>query len=857
MDREDNGRSSGLLFARVTLSLAAGGLAGAGALAALGEPWSSGAPLLAAAAGLCAVVGLAAYVLRRPPTSDGSTSAAADPGRQRGSETLSGRAEAGGADAAPLDSPAILHVRELLRQLPEMALTTDSDLRITFVNNRLREHLPPCDPLGEELTLLFDVEDRERLRAALEKLERGEAVRSEQLRLRCVLGPGLPVLLTAAPVGSGGDTEGFAALLRDRRQAEHAAAQVRDRERVINALFQSAPVGMVMVDVQSGRVAEANRAAQRLIGAPADKLEGSSYGRWFEPAAGLSPPRSGHISAPGSEPRLERTLTDSSGKERPVICRSVPVEVDGRAFRVECLVDLSDQRGAERKYRALFEHLAEPALLLDAESGRIREVNAQVHRLLGHSVAELVDQPFPKLHPPERAQEYEALFGRLRDERVEEEQDLELVTASGERIPCALRLTWLEVDGRTCCLALVRDIRSQRRAQQAMRRAKDLAEAASRAKSEFVANVSHEIRTPLNAVLGMTRLLLDSPLSGEQREHVDLALRAGDNLLALITDLLDFSRMEAGELPLSARAFDLAELVERSLELVAPRAEAKGLELQHSLDDDLPRCAVADPQRIRQVLLNLVDNAIKFTERGGITVRISRGAALEGHEQTLRVTVTDTGPGVAESVRERLFEAFAQGDASAAREHGGAGLGLAISRRLVERMGGQIGVAPAPGGGAAFWFTAGVGACPLPRGPSPVPTHRKSAGAVVTPAHLLVVEDDPTSRLLAQRILSKLGYTSDAVVGGIDALKALREGSYDAVLLDVQMPGLDGIATARRVRAGDGGERACDIPIVALTAHALSGDRERCLEAGMDSYLAKPVDPEALAAMLAGLLSER
>ncbi len=541
------------------------------------------------------------------------------------------------------------------------------------------------------------------------------------------------------------------------------------------------------------------------------------------------------------------------------IAASLMVILNRRARREESSERrlTEESRRAEAMFRGLLESAPDAIVVMGAD-GLIRLVNRQTEVLFGYSRDELVGEPVERLiperfaahHPQRRSGYFTAPAVRAMGANLE----LAARRKDGSEFPVDISLSPLETEEGVLVSAAVRDVTDRKRAEEELRdreeqlaAARDQALEASRLKSQFLANMSHEIRTPMNGVLGMAELILTAELPAEQRARMMDLKESGQSLLKIINDILDFSKMEAGKLELEEDTFDLKASAESVLSLLTAAAVSRGIQLNLNVDPGTPRWVRGDSVRFRQILLNLAGNGLKFTRQGGVTVDIAPA------NERIRVCVTDTGVGIDPAAKERLLEPFSQGDASTTRQFGGTGLGLAICSQLVHLMGGTMDFVSELGQGTRFWFevelpAAEPPAAVAPRAGAEHPARSNGEGSVRRGGRILLVDDVAVNRIVAQGLLENLGYEVQTAESGAEALAKVEQGDYLAVLMDCLMPGMDGYETTRRIRALGGSVQT--IPIIALTAAAMSGDRERCLASGMDDYISKPLDPSSLKAAL-------
>ncbi|MBI4396061.1 MAG: PAS domain S-box protein [Elusimicrobia bacterium] len=534
-------------------------------------------------------------------------------------------------------------------------------------------------------------------------------------------------------------------------------------------------------------------------------------------------------------------------------------------------------RRSEDKFSRIFSTSPESFIISRVSDGKILDVNESFSRLTGYSREESVGQTTLDLSLWARPHEREDLV-RLLDETGEGRMEGSFRAKNGRIFPGQISLRLIDVEGERCLLSITRDISDFKNAMaqieklnrelesrvetrtaelvkvnEELSQARDAALESARVKSQFLANMSHEIRTPLNAVVGMAGLLLDTPLNDQQKEFTEIVRGSADSLLSIVNNILDFSKIESGKMRLEERDYDLRSLVGEVVGVFKPEARRKNLRLDFRFDSPVPAALRGDAARLKQVLTNLLGNALKFTERGEVLVKVNKQAETD-RIAIIQIDVLDTGIGISPEQRSYLFEPFTQADPSTTRRFGGTGLGLAISKQIVNLMGGTIGVEGRPGQGSTFWIRV---PCMKPAPTAPVPEKKERAGY---PSQgpgpswekrdiaVLIAEDNLVNQKVILAQLSKLGLRADAVTNGRDVLSALEKHPYDVVFMDCQMPVLDGYQAAEELRRREKGKRRT--PVIAMTAHAMEGDRERCLASGMDDYVAKPVQMEDLEALL-------
>lgn len=650
-------------------------------------------------------------------------------------------------------------------------------------------------------------------------------------------------------------------------QRQRLERALRDAQAHHISLVDNLPVHVIRKD-REGRFVFASRSVCQLLGKPWEEISGKTDAELYPPHL-AEKYRRDDLRVMQSGTRFEEVEAHDlpDGKRIWVQVIKTPVlDAKEHGAGVQILFwDVTDReqalnelRESEIRKQAIVEASMDGILFTD-EALRIVEFNVAAEATFAYCRQEVIGKDMidmfipPELRDRQRAnvERYTRAgeLGSMLDRRLE----TSMLRKNGEAFRAEMTMKPIPLPQDTTGFAVfVRDITAVKKAQEDLVHAKEAAESANRAKSAFLANMSHEIRTPMNAIIGMTELVLESRLDDEQRDYLQTVLESSNSLLALLNDVLDFSKIESGRADLEETEFNLRQCVEESIRSFLYRAKQKAIGLSFEISPDTYDWFIGDPLRLRQILVNLVSNAIKFTDQGSIRVAVQTVSTIED-TALLRFEVSDTGIGIPAGKRQKIFEEFEQGDTSTRRRFGGTGLGLAICSRLVQMMQGEIQVDSEEGRGSVFSFTASL---KLPQdrpraaetfGSTPIvlttANHAAEAGSSESSLRILLAEDSPANQKLALGLLRKRGHHVVVANTGKEACEAFLAESFDLILMDVQMPEMDGFEATAAIRAA---ERGTHVPIIAMTAHTMSGDQERCLEVGMDGYIAKPIRAQML-----------
>lgn len=700
--------------------------------------------------------------------------------------------------------------------------------------------------------------DKRRYNAFYSRLTEGEPVHQFEARLRGPQKTFWASITAGAVKDKKGKVAAYDIIVSDISRRKNFEKELNESREMFKTLFDNTAAAITVTD-KDERIIAWNPFAEKMLGFSRAELFNKPVHELY-PEDEWKQMRNLKMRKKGLLSGIVTKLITRGGQVLDVsVSISVLKNSDGSKHgTIGIIYDITAQKEAERKLResentvrVILDNSAAAITLTDSQE-QIVSWNKYTEHLLGMKASDLRFLPVKSLYPEEE-------WKKIRRENIRQtgsrhHLETKVINRQGKAIDVDLSVNVLRDadDNIIGSVGIMQDITEQKRAHEMLIQAKLVAEEANSTKSLFLANMSHEVRTPMNAIIGMLDLTLDMELTEEQRDNLQVAKDAADNLLGLLNDILDLSRVEAGKITLESIEFHLPNVVRSVCKGLSVMAKKKDLDLVVNIADDVPAGIEGDPVRLRQILINLINNAIKFTPKGKITIDIRNGAPVCDNKITLVFSVIDEGIGIPQNRQEQVFDVFTQADASTTRRFGGTGLGLAICRRLTEMMGGRIWVESEENKGSAFRFTAEFRILNEERYQSMI---RESGGdgaraaAAVTGdgkvLKILLAEDNLVNQKIATRILEKKGWNVVTANNGKDAVDKFSSGRFDLILMDAQMPELDGVEATRMIRQIEQ-SAGTHIPIIALTARAMQSDRQNMLNAGMDGYVAKPIDREKL-----------
>jgi PAS domain S-box-containing protein len=748
---------------------------------------------------------------------------------------------------------ALLESRELYRNLIEnlndIILFLDPSGRITYISPVVEQAFgySPREFIGRRFEEHIHKDDLAGVKERFEQAITGK-LKAYEFRVLDKENRVKYVRSSARLSGDPNSVKGLTMTLTDVTDRKKAEMDLKESEDRYRLLVESSPDGIIIH--QDGIVIFANKASAVLLNADKpEELVGKSVMSFVHPDYIQTVRDRIHSTqnARDEAPLIEEKLLGIDGAEIEVEVAAIPFIFRGKPATQVVFRDITKRKKAESELvesreflDKIINSIGDPVFVKDRQhrfilvnEAECKMLDRQSDEILGRTTYDL----FPTKEMGDTSWERDELVFSTGQENLNEET---IASAAGvSHTILVKRNLYTANDKDQFLVGAVTDITELKRSEEILRKAKEAAEAATRAKSEFLANMSHEIRTPMNAVIGMTGLLLDEDLTTNQKECLETIRRSGESLLSIINNILDLSKIEAGVTDLECQPFELIRCVETSLDLVSTDANKKGISTRCEFDDNTPAVILGDPTRLSQILVNLLNNSVKFTETGEISVAVS-GKRLEGEKYEIHFAVKDTGIGIPKDKMGRLFQSFSQIDSSTTRKYGGTGLGLAISKKLVEMMNGTIWVESEAGSGTTFHFTIKVEKTlhePIDINKLDSKSNASLNGKLDHHLSILLAEDNLVNQMVTQRMLNKLGCRADVASNGIEVLRALERQSYDVVIMDVLMPEMDGLEATREIRRRwpESGPK-----IIAMTASVLKGDRETCLAAGMDCYISKP-----------------